>query len=202
MKHLKIVSKGFETYTGNLGGIDFVDGMSAHPVPRVFANRLTAAMQMVEVDENGVEIEAGVAARLITEAAARAPVIEPLQRQTEEEKIAENVDVASQATVSDVTFHTREELEAILEKDGIKGLRAVAEPWKVKDRSAVKLMEMILEAQARYTDQRNARIAALAAEAPVVVVEEPEQAAGETEDAAVVDPKPESASADPAKDAE
>lgn len=176
MKHLKIVSTGFETYTGNLGGVDFVDGVSVDPVPRVFANRLTAAFRMVEIEEDGSEVEAGVAHRLIADAEKRAPVLEPLERQTEEEKVAESVEIIKQADTASVTIYTKDELEAILEKDGIKGLRAVAEPWKVKDRSAIKLMELILVAQAQYSEQRDARLAALAGavETPAETSDEPE----------------------------
>lgn len=161
MKYLKITSPGFETYTGNLGGIDFFQGRSVDFVPRLFADRLTAAMQMVEVDADGNEEPAGVSHRLVADAAERAPMIEPLERQTDEERAAEDQDQLNRAIRSDVVILTREELEEIMSKSGIKGLREAAAPWGVKDRNAVALIEQILEAQSAFIADRDAKLGVL-----------------------------------------
>lgn len=161
MKHLKITSAGFEAYTGNLGGIDFIDGVSTFPVPRLFANRLTSAMQMVELDDDGNEVEAGVAARLVSEAGNRAPVLELLERQTEAEKLAENLEaIKNPKNEKDLPVHTRAELETILGTSGIKGLRTIGDDWNVKHKSAVVLLDLILKAQQNAIEVRQARIAA------------------------------------------
>ena len=179
MKKLKIVAPGFDGYTGNLGGIDFVDGVSVDPVPRIFANRLSAAMMMVEIDD-GSEVDASVAYRLIAESESRAPVLEELPRQTEEEKTEENVEMVKRANLSDVVILSRDELEALLAKDGIKGLRDIAKPWGVKERNAVALIELILEAQSKFVSERDARIALAAGESK----EPPAEDIGDTGDAA------------------
>lgn len=156
-KRLRISAKGFENFTGPLGVIEFVDGVSAHPVPEPFASRLAASMEMVEVDEDGEEHPTGIAHRLVAEAKMRAPVLEKLDVLTEAEKRQDSIDALKKVT-ADKKLHTKEELEAILEKDGVKAVREIGYTWDVKHKMAVVLIEMILEKQSEYEVARQKRL--------------------------------------------
>lgn len=162
MNHLKIVSKGFETYTGNFGPVTFENGVSIEPVPKMFADRIAAATQVVWIDENGETIEdASVAHRLIRDSAMRAPVLEELPRQTEEEKKAEQrTQLLKVVDADQMQIYSRNDLIALVEKDGVKALRLVGDKWKVKHKQALALIDMILERQSKWIEARNARIQA------------------------------------------
>ena len=161
MNYLKIVSPGFEDYTGNVGGIEFLNSVSETPVPPVIATRLAAAMAMIFVDQDGNELEdASIAHKLVADAEMRAPVIEELDRQSASERKSEDVSLLNKASVAPVErFYTEEELEALIKDKGIKGLREVGDAWGVADRSAMKLLEKILAAQSAFLMIRDGRIA-------------------------------------------
>lgn len=157
MKKLKVASPTWLGYTGPLGNVAFVDGVSVDFLPRVVRDRLSASMEFVEIDEEGNEAAAGVAHRLVDESAARAPVIEPMERQSDEDKKSENVKAVLEG-VKNAEVNTREELEEIAAKGGIKALREVADRWGVKHRSIPVLIEMILGAQDSFVAARNKKL--------------------------------------------
>lgn len=169
-KRLRISAKGFENFTGPLGVIDFVDGVSVFPVPEPFASRLAASMEMVEVDENGDEAPTGIAHRLVAEAAMRAPVLEKLDVMTDAEKRQDTVD-ALKKKESDRKVHSRDELEALLEKEGVKAIRQIGNEWGVKHKVAVVLIEMILEKQSEHEADRQKRLEAAAGSEPALPIE-------------------------------
>lgn len=160
MNYLKIVAPGWAGYNGLIGQITFRDGMSVEPVPQAQADRITGVLKFVEVDAEGNEIgHAGAAQRLIQMAAERAPVRALLARQTDAERRAEELADAIKHSVPPVeVFYTKAQLEEIAEKGGMKALRAVAEPWQVKNRSIPALIEEILGAQAKFLQARDSRI--------------------------------------------
>lgn len=154
-KYLKITSKGFENYNGPLSVYMFKDGTSVEPIPKVARDRIAATMRCVEVSENGKEVTAGVAERLIEESAARAPVLEPLRRQTVEEKVEEEVKNVM-GNVKPKRIYTEEELDKAIEKGGIAGLREIAKDWNVKNRSIPALRQMVLDSQEKWqSDAKN-----------------------------------------------
>lgn len=164
MKRLKLSGSQWAGYTGTIGTVDFKDGVSAYPVPRNIADRLSAAIRMVEIDDEGNEIgPAGIANRLIRDSAMRAPVTSALARQTESERKSEDLRETLKAQRSPAeTFYTIEELQAIADKDGIKGLRKVAEPWGVKGKAIPAIIKMILDAQSSFVASRDGIIHAFA----------------------------------------
>ncbi len=153
MKKLKIIQPGYHGYTGPIGRYEFVDGISVDAISRPDRDQLATAFQFMEVDEHGKEEFAGITHRMVAEAAARAPILEPLKRDTEEDKAIEQKRLASNkiAITGNMKLHSREDLEAVASKSGIAGLRKIAELWHVKHRSIPSLIEMILDAQALYT---------------------------------------------------
>lgn len=164
MNRLKLSGSRWAGYTGNIGTVDFKDGISAYPVPRNIADRLSAAIAMVEVDEEGNELgEAGVVTRVIRDSALRAPVLAPLERQTEAERKVEDLRNTLKANKAPTdTFYTVDELHAIVDEKGIKGLRAIAEPWNVKGKAIPALIEAIIASQNKFLEGKNGVIAAVA----------------------------------------
>lgn len=162
MKHLKIVAKGWIGYTGNLGVITFKDGISAEPVPDHLRDRLSAVCAMVEVDESGNELPAGISHRMIAEARNRAPVGQPLERMTEGEHAIERKLESLRAEKPPVSrLYEPQELEAIASKGGIRALREIGDPWNVKDRTIDGLIKAILGAQRAFMDKRQQRMSEL-----------------------------------------
>ncbi|MBO6507502.1 MAG: hypothetical protein JJ979_03285 [Roseibium sp.] len=177
MNYLKITAKGFAKYSGFLGPVEFKDGVSVEPVPALIATRIGGTMQVAEVDENGKEItQAGPAAAIVGGATIQAEVRKPLERVSEEEIEKERKAAAKKAEEAErlkqvVKFYSEEELAVVADKEGLKGLRAIAEPYGVRGRAINELIEEILEAQAKHqTAQTGERLVQGAEE----VVTEPE----------------------------
>lgn len=183
MKKLKVATSRMAGYTGVLGPVRFTDGVSDEFLPRHIRDRMAASMEFLEVDADGNEMPAGAQYRLIRESAERAPSLEPLKRQSAEEKAAEVA--ANQVVVAKTpVIETRASLEAIAEKSGIKGLREIGKKWAVKHRSIPVLIDMILDAQEKAVAKR------VKVETPAVVVETPEvvEAEDEQDDDSTIDP--------------
>lgn len=179
MKRLKLSGSQWAGYTGTIGTVDFKDGISVYPVPRNIADRLSAAIRMVEVDDDDNEVgPAGIASRLIRDAAMRAPITPTLARQTESERKTEDLRETLKAQRSPAeTFYTLDELQAIADKDGIKGLRKVAEPWGVKGKAIPAIIKMIMDAQNSFVASRDGIIQVIAGGDKTEVKTEPEVAA-------------------------
>lgn len=145
-KFLKLTAKGFEMYNGPIGVYIFKDGQSVETIGTHERDRISANIRCVEVSENGREVVAGVSERLVSESTSRAPVTEPLKRQSASSKVDEEVTVA-RGDLTPRLVHTEEELDAIIESGGIQGLRKVGDEWNVKNRSIPALKQMILDEQ-------------------------------------------------------
>lgn len=150
-KRLKIVQKGYEGYSGPIGPYEFKDGVSVEYIPLNQRDRLAAAFQMVEIEDDGTEVPAGAPARLLRERAREAEAAKPMPRMTEAEKRADDIRVLLGGVKPRPTY-TRAALEEVAEKDGIAGLRAVAEPWGVRSKSIPGLIDLILKAQDEYVE--------------------------------------------------
>jgi hypothetical protein len=163
MHYLKIVSKGWQGYTGQLNIISFKDGVSTEPVPPRIADRIAASVQVVQCDEKGKAakkpVAVGVQHRLISETAARAIITTSLQTQSEADKSLEaKLDAARSLTAPVETLFTRVDLEKIADDTGMKGLRDIGDKWKVKGRGIPELIEKILKAQAQFLQLRNQKM--------------------------------------------
>lgn len=164
MYRLKITQPGFEGYTGALGPVDFDNGISVEPVPVVMADRLAATMMIVTVDDEGNEVsQAGVAARMVGGVTIRAEVVEALGKASEDDLIEDRRRLAeSQARPPVSKLYTTAELKAVADEKGINGLREIAKPWGVKERSIPKLIQEILVAQDEF--QKRVKAAEVKAE--------------------------------------
>lgn len=159
MKKLKVVRRRFEGYTGVLGRVRFTDGVSDEYLPRHIRDQMAASMEFTEIDIDGNEQPAGSQYRMIAESKARAPRAEALERQTEGDKLKELTKAVLDSSAAP-ELHTKEDLDALADKGGIKALREVGNKWGVKHRSIPTLVAMILEAQSAYVAKRNEKLAA------------------------------------------
>ena len=159
---VRITTKGFESFTGLISIYPFVDGVSVDPIAWAEINRLSAAFQLAEILEDGTEIEAGAAARIVNCARDEAPVVPPLTRASEEDLIAEALEAGKAALKLPDRVRTREQLEHVLKAEGVNGIRKIAEKWGVKHSSIVTLIDMILQAQDLAKSKLNATVAKIA----------------------------------------
>lgn len=131
---LKIIEKGWETYTGPLRGGMFVNGVCEDISPdhaRQLANYIR-----VETDEgkNPSSSQAIIDAQ-------DTPAFSPTYQNAEESgNLSGTMKPASKQ-------YTQAELEAVADAKGIDGLREIATPMNVKGTSIVKLITTILEVQ-------------------------------------------------------
>lgn len=182
-KRLKLVQTGYEGYNGPIGEYEFADGVSVEHIPLVARDRLSAAFQMVEVDDEGDEQEASVAARLVREKVLSVEPTEPLSRMSDEEKAVENITVLLGSEAA-IPLYSRAALEAVAGAGGIAAVRVLAEPWDVRSKSIPDLINQIERAQMNY---RTDRIEALVRKG--VSTEEAEALFALREDAPGVEPK-------------
>jgi hypothetical protein len=153
VRHVKITQAGFEGYTGHIGIIDFADGVSVEPLPAIIVNRISAALEIAFVNEDGSTEQAGVAYQLVGGATLPAEVVEPLKTATQEQLDADRKarDGASQEVA--LTDYTEASLQAIADKEGIKGLRPIGEDLDVRERSIPGLIDLILKKQAEIAEK-------------------------------------------------
>jgi len=150
---LKLTQAGFETYTGQMGVVMFKNGLSEGDVLPIDAIRISAAI--------GAEWEDGSAANVgemyLNNMHAPAHVgghdINEMSMPVEEK--AGQVTQAPEGTevVSEIPTYTEDSLAAIADKEGIAGLRTVADTLSVKGTSIVGLIAGIMKAQAAKTGE-------------------------------------------------
>lgn len=134
---LRITQQGFERYTGQMGVINFEDGLSTNDVRLVDAIRMSAVMICEWEDGTSPSI----AQSILDNANTAAPMFEKVE-------VATKADVTEVATaaVSKPKF-TTEELEAIADKSGIGGLRELAEKYDIKSNSIRGLIDALMKVQ-------------------------------------------------------
>lgn len=118
---LKLIQEGYEGFTGLLGVTLFEDGVSVNDVPGREAR--TIGMSIKAEWEDGTDPNP---AQGLLDSMHNEPVME----------------TAAAPVVP--TVYTEEQLAEIADKEGIKGLRAIAEPLGIKGTSIKELMAEIL----------------------------------------------------------
>lgn len=167
MPRVKIIAKGFETYNGVLEGVQFENGLSTEIMSERAAERIGAFMRCVDAD---TEEDLGAGARLVRQRTQGQAPRPPLQRVERTPTGKEKKPIANRRVVS--YDFTKADLEAVADKDGIQGLRKVAEQYDVRGRSireiidammalkanedAKRAAETVKEAEARVTHQAEA----------------------------------------------
>lgn len=156
MAIIRINESGWHKFSGNMGGIEFIDGVSVEDVSRNEMQRISAAVRIQEVisqDESG-DVDGkqlGVTADL-----SRGMGTSAIVKQKEtivEDAVEEELEVAEVVAVDeDGEEYTREVLELIADKEGIIGLRKIAEKFGVKGNSIVRIIDGILDLTSEDTD--------------------------------------------------
>lgn len=154
---IKITQKGWEGYTGILGTVMFKDGVSTRDLTPNEQAYFSVVMRVAEVEDDGTETHYSANAELTRTSKIKMPVVE--RRKTVAETEAEAPTPAPDAVsapdpmpVEEPTekkVWTREELEEVADKDGIRGLRVIGTPLGAKNTSIHKLIDEILTFQAK-----------------------------------------------------
>ena len=168
-KIVRIVSPGWETFTGSMGHqAVFDNGLSVTPLNARQIARIGSTIQIID-EETGLQLGPAEIARQIQ--SAEVPVIEPVvtqatldeveadnvaallaaekERKAEEARALAEAEEKAKAAAGSIVVWTRMELEAIGAQDGITGLREIAAPLGVKGRSITEMVDLILDAQAK-----------------------------------------------------
>lgn len=135
-QRIRITEKGWAGYNGHFGGVEFKNGLSTEIVDPAQMIRLGSIIGIRAVD---TDEEAGAAASMQRMSNVKAEVKETLPRGVAQSVKAEKTEEKAR--------HTREELEEIADKQGISGLRAIADPLGVKGRGIAELISEILAAE-------------------------------------------------------
>ena len=144
---VRLTQPGFENYTGQMGVIFFVDGLSTDDVSSMDARRLSAVMSCEAEDGSNISLTQD----LIDKNNDEAPVVPELQRGNDtvpemEQGVAlieeEGDEVESPEGPK---VYTQAELEAIADAEGIKGIRAIAEPLGIKNNSIAGLINELVK---------------------------------------------------------
>lgn len=138
---LRLTQAGFENYTGQMGVVQFKDGLSESDVLPIDAIRIAAAI--------GAEWEDGSAANVgdMYLNNMHTPAYVGMAEKPVEEVVVEAKTEQTETTAKPAAAFTQEELAQIADEKGIAGLREVADPLGVKGTSIVGLMEAIMKAQ-------------------------------------------------------
>lgn len=172
---IRIAQKGWDNFSGNMGQAVFKDGIA--DVPPIEARRLGSLIRVEAVEDGSVVSDTADMVRtkrLTAEVIERrkrqheVPVVKPAPKpEPLPEPVREHKPITEQPTPSPVKtenpaeskpalaktdtkltpIKTREELEAIADKEGIAGLRAIGDPMGVKDTAIASLIEKILAKQ-------------------------------------------------------
>ena len=154
MSKIKITEPGWEGYTGNLGTLIFEGGVSVREPTQRERDVFSVTIRIADVDDDGNETTYSANDFLRTAShLAMEPQPEKLTVVPVVEAPAKVVTVTPplpiDAPSTPAKIYELAELEAIADKDGIKGLRAIGTPLGVKNTSIPKLIDEILAAQAK-----------------------------------------------------
>lgn len=142
---LRITQAGFEGYTGQMGVLDFIDGLSIGDVLPVDALRIAgifgaewengqaANISQIYLDKMNDEAPSVQMGEAGIQADAAAPVVVP-------------VEPSVQAAIALAATYTEEQLAAIADDKGIAGLREIADPMGIKGNAIKQLIDGILKA--------------------------------------------------------
>jgi len=143
---LRITQAGFNTYNGQMGVINFENGLSIADVLPVDAVRMAAVM-LCEWENGG---SPSVAQAILDNAETSAPMfVSGAEGQHDIEAAASAQAPSSEPAVLSApakSGYTVEELSAVADADGIKGLRLIADPLGVKSNSIAEMITAIMQA--------------------------------------------------------
>lgn len=152
---IKIIESGWAGFTGLLGWTEFVDGVSADEVSRAEAQHLSAIVQIEELDAAGDSTG---------KSPSMAQVILDTHGKSMGNATLPTADTLPAAAQPLAKVYTADELAALADAEGIKGVRKVADPMGLKGTSIAELIGKVLQTQGEIAAR------AAAAAAPTVVL--------------------------------
>lgn len=139
--HIRLTQPGWETYTGQVGVIDFVDGLSTDDVSTKDATRLAA---VVNCKWEESEKPVSPTELLLHVQNVEAPIIPERERGEDEQVVSEPVEPQAtqepEVPAVQVPKISMDKVEALIAAEGINGLRKLAEPLGIKGRSVADLL--------------------------------------------------------------
>lgn len=142
---LKIIDRTYANHTGQLGPIKFVNGTAVNKVRRPSAIAFNSGLRSIIVDDNGKTIQEfknGMLALTGDEMRVRR---QPNMKRESDLDVAADAPVNNAEPGKSVKAYTREYLEQVADKSGLKGLREIAEKMNVRGKSIPQLIVRILE---------------------------------------------------------
>ena len=172
---LRLIGKGFQTYTGQMGVIMFENGMSVGDVLQVDAVRVAGVIGAEWEDGSAANVSQRYLDNMTTEASSEPANAENQTQEPETpaentETVDENgnteneIEAAHEKAVSSGTFYTEDQLAAVADKDGIAGLREIAAPLGIKGNSIAALIASILKVASAPAPVQTEQVAALTTE--------------------------------------
>lgn len=128
---IRLVGPGWTDFTGYFGVVEFKEGVSVREVSDIEIKRL-AALTRIESVETGED--PGIAAQMLKGRDEPMPVLQSERGEGD----------AAPEEPKKVPRYTREELEAIADKGGIKAVREIADEFGVKGRSITELITELM----------------------------------------------------------
>lgn len=128
---LRIIEAGWATFTGDLGAFEFVNGVSVEDIGKADSAYL-AGIVSIEDAETGEN------------PSLSQHIVDSMDNKAAVEAVVETVKPAEVGAK-----HTKQSLEAVADRLGIKGLREFSDPMGIKGNSIVELIEKIISAQAQ-----------------------------------------------------
>lgn len=129
---LKLTEPGWENFTGLFGAVNFENGVSVDDVSAAEARHLAACVRLENAEDGS---NPSVAQEIIDN-----------QGKTLEQAIPAYVEAApAEAAPEQGQTYTADELMAVADKSGIKGLRVIGDAIGVKGASIAELIGRILE---------------------------------------------------------
>lgn len=136
MKIVKITEKGWENYTGHLGGVEFSKGVSVRGANEIEINRIGANLRIESVDTN----------QQLNPTTGRSLYFDEITKEIVSEIIKHEESIVDEAnSESSVSPYTRKQLEEIADKGGIAELRKVSDELGVKGKSISTLIDGIMK---------------------------------------------------------
>lgn len=157
---VKIVESAFDSFTGEMSGLKFVNGLSVRSLAQDEVAKIAGVLRVnlipvnSESDEEttGTEdtdtegTETGTEGTEGTEGTSAETDTETDTETTETD--TENTGEEAKSVAGNTVFkYTREELEALADAQGISGLREVANQYNIKGKTINDLMDKLLKIQ-------------------------------------------------------
>jgi hypothetical protein len=144
MPRVKIVQPGFETYNGIIEGAQFNEGSSIESLSQFSAERIGAFMKVVNADNEDEPL--GLGYRMANAKGSGVEPRAPLERIVRT-KTGKTKEAPKKSKLISYEF-TKDELELVADKDGIQGLRKVADQYEVRGRSISEIISSLMALKA------------------------------------------------------